>query len=262
MRSVRRLGGVVLALAVLLGCSKEESSTGPSTSANYFPLKVGNWWVYSRVELDTNGNVVAGTETRDSMVIVRQTQLGGKTAFVAVTYSGGSMSGDTTYMSTEGGKLYIYVQPSPQPDSPFELLSGWVVWIDPTQAQWTSAQVRDTLENVELFDQRGSLRLQVTLQGSRGGAASVTITEKNQTVQAQEFVNTFRLEGTFVPEGQQISIPVQATFTFRQWFAADIGQVKSRNEPWTVTVQPPPPLPPVQQKTGGEQSVLVNYRVQ
>ncbi|GBD07426.1 hypothetical protein HRbin21_01251 [bacterium HR21] len=260
MRSVRKLGSLLL-LVLLWGCAKEESSTGPGTAPNYFPLAVGNWWVSTTVQLDTNGNVVAGTESRDSMVIVAQTQLEGRTGFVAVTHHQNGTT-DTTVLSASGGKLYLYFHAPQEVESPFDLLTGWVLWIDATQAQWTTASVSDTLEGVELRGMRGTLMMQLTIRGSRGGTTSVTIAEKNQTVQAQEFVHTLQIQGTFVPEGQSAGIPVQLTQTVRSWFAGNIGQVRSRQEPSALTAQLPPPLPPWQEKFGGEQSVLVNYRVQ
>ncbi len=260
MRSVRKLGSLLL-LVLLWGCAKEESSTGPGTAPNYFPLAVGNWWVSTTVQLDTNGNVVAGTESRDSMVIVAQTQLEGRTGFVAVTHHQNGTT-DTTVLSASGGKLYLYFHAPQEVESPFDLLTGWVLWIDATQAQWTTASVSDTLEGIQLFDTTGTLRLQLTIRGTRGGTTSVTIAEKNQTVQAQEFVHTVQLQGTFVPDGQSTSISLQLTQTMRSWFAENVGEVRSRQEPGLLTIQLPPPLPPWRQKTEGQQSVLVNYRVQ
>jgi hypothetical protein len=99
-----------LAVLVMVGCSKEEP-TQPSQPKNYMPLAVGNWWVYSRVELDTNGNEKRGTEWRDSTVVVDTVRIAGKTAYALAIYRGGGAV-DTTYMALEGNKLYMYMDTS------------------------------------------------------------------------------------------------------------------------------------------------------
>lgn len=84
---MRRWGiGVVTVAVVFLwaGCAKDEGGTGPSSPPNYFPLKVGNWWVYRGVELDTAG-LETGPEWRDSTVVVAQVTLQGRQGYVMVS---------------------------------------------------------------------------------------------------------------------------------------------------------------------------------
>jgi hypothetical protein len=83
---MHKSGFFLLALA-LLGCSKSDSTTPPSentyTASSYYPLSVGNYWVYDLYEVDTNG-VEAFIDT-DSMYIEKDTILRGNRYFVKRT---------------------------------------------------------------------------------------------------------------------------------------------------------------------------------
>jgi len=219
------LGAVVAVL--VLGCSKEESSTGPGTTANYFPLAVGNWWVYQRTELDTAGNPT-GSQWRDSTVVVGQTTAGGRQAFVMVTYRGNGEVDTMLVASEEGGRrLYALGEGRDLPKV------GWLKIVDFGASSW---HIWDT--TLTAFGISGTL----TLQGSRGGTRVLDI--KGRSVTAQEFLITTTFQGTYY---------------FKQvhhlWIADGIGLVARRDDP-SETISGSS-----RQKGTGEDQVLVDYYV-
>jgi hypothetical protein len=246
-----------LAALVMVGCSKEEP-TQPSQPKNYMPLAVGNWWVYSRVELDTNGNVKPGTEWRDSTVVVGTVRIAGKTAYALVSYIDGEAD-DTTCMALEGNKLYMYMDTSNVLDNPFSVFGPWVPMVDFSGQSW-STQDSVRLDNVELFGYTGTFIGVAQLSGRRLGSEAVQIRERGQTVQAEKFELKLNYIGNF--EVQGIRIPLQYELPVAMWFAENIGRVSDRTGPGSLNVQLlPPPLPPQQIKFEGEAGVLLNYQV-
>jgi hypothetical protein len=245
----------VLAVLVMVGCSKEEP-TQPSQPKNYMPLAVGNWWVYSWVELDTNGNVKPGTEWRDSTVVVGTVRIAGKTAYALVSYIDGEV-GDTIYMALEGNKLYIYLDAS---QSPFSVFGPWMLMVDFSGQSWsTQAQDSVRMYGMELFGYRGTFIGVAQLSGRRVRSEAVQIRERGQTVQAEKFELKLNYIGNF--EAQGIRIPLEYELPVAMWFAENIGRVADRTGPGSLNVQLPP-LPPQQMKVGGgAASVLLNYQV-
>ena len=248
----------VFAVLVVAGCSKDESPTQPSQPKNYMPLAVGNWWVYSRVELDTNGREKSGTEWRDSVVVVGTVQKAGKTAYALVSHYQGEPR-ETTYVAREGNKLYMYVDTVDAEENLFGIFGPWMLVADFSGQSW-SQQDSLRLEGVELDGFEGSFVGVARLNGQRVGSEQVLIRERNQTVQAEKFQLKLSIDGNF--EVQGIQIPLRFEMTMAMWFAENIGRVADRTEPGVLRIQPPPPLPPQQEKTEGEAGVLLNYRVQ
>jgi hypothetical protein len=248
----------VLAVLVMVGCSKEEP-TQPSQPKNYMPLAVGNWWVYSRVQLDTNGNEKPGTEQRDSTVVVGTVRIAGKTAYALVSYIDGEAV-DTTYMALEGNKLYMYLDTSRMFESPFRVFGPWMLVVDFSGRSWsTQAQDSVRVDGVWLFRYRGTFIGVAQLSGRRVRSEAVQIRERGQTVQAEKFELKLNYIGNF--EAQGIRIPLEYELPVAMWFAENIGRVADRTGPGSLNVQLPP-LPPQQMKVeGGAANVLLNYQV-
>jgi hypothetical protein len=248
-----------LAVLVMVGCSKEEPTqpTQPTQPKNYMPLAVGNWWVYSRVELDTNGNVKPGMEWRDSTVVVGTVRIAGKTAYALLSYID-EEAGDTTYVALEGNKLYMYMDTSGMSDNPLSVFGPWMLMVDFSGQPW-STQDSVRLDNVELFGYTGTFIGVAQLSGRRVGSEAVQIRERGQTVQAEKFELKPSIIGNF--EAQGIRVPVQYEMPIAMWFAENIGRVADRTGPGSLNIQLPPPLPPQQMKFEGEAGVLLNYQV-
>lgn len=253
---MQRWSVLVLGLALLgLGCAKEES-TGPSTPPNYFPLKVGNWWVYTGVRLDTAGAEEPGTEWRDSTAVVAETTLQGRSGYVVVTYRSGSREDtDTAIVASEGGRLYVYWG-ADDGDDGIPRPTGWVKVADPAMASWRLFDT--TLTDVPLDSQTtasGSLRW----TGERGGTLVVTV--KGRQVTAQEFRMRAQFEGRLRSGGMEVGT---LTFTMVEhlWAAEGIGIVRSQQDPPELIIRSPLiPGGELRDKDQGNRGILVDYFV-
>lgn len=76
------LVGTALTL-IFTSCKKETVEKNiPSTTPDYTPLSIGNYWVYQYYSIDTLGNENQSAYLRDSIVINRDTVINGKTYFI------------------------------------------------------------------------------------------------------------------------------------------------------------------------------------
>ncbi len=251
-RSITVLATVLVA-ALLSACSKEESSTGPTTPPNYFPLAVGNWWVYTGIELDTSGAEIPGTEWRDSSVVVAQTTIAGRQGYVMVSYSTRTGGTDTMMVASEGGRLYVYSEGWTGDGIPAP--SGWIKYADPAAATWSIWDT--TLTNVRL-DSNLTTSGTFSWRGERGGTMSVTV--KGRQVTAQEFRVRVTYNGKLYMGGMEVGT-VTFTMVRRLWAAEGIGIVRSQNDPTELTIQSALPGGGMTQKSRGERTILVDYSV-
>jgi hypothetical protein len=74
------LGFIILLFAT---CKKDELNKidEPNAQTNYFPLEIGNYWVYKHFQIDTNG-VETELEMTDSIVVSRDTSINNKNYFI------------------------------------------------------------------------------------------------------------------------------------------------------------------------------------
>ncbi|MCS6965912.1 MAG: hypothetical protein NZ473_04000 [Candidatus Kapabacteria bacterium] len=248
-----RTAAVVGAVVALVGCAKEES-TGPTQPRNYFPLAVGNWWVYSGIRLDTSGAEMPGTEWRDSMVIVGQVTHAGRQSYVAVRYRvGGGIPDvpDTMLLATDGTRLYVFIE-----EFPIFGPTGWVKVADYSASSWAIWDT--TLTNVPIDSANSAVTTSGTMswRGERGGTLSMTI--KGRQVTAQEFRMRATYNGKLFVGGTEVGT-LSFTLSLRQWVAEGIGIVREQRDPSELRIQSP--LGGGVEMEEGERTVLVDYHV-
>ncbi len=72
----------ILLLLILSACQKDDEGITPpiASNLNYSQLKVGNYWIYERYRLDTNG-VETSLNITDSSYIEKDTVINSKTHY-------------------------------------------------------------------------------------------------------------------------------------------------------------------------------------
>ncbi len=73
-----------MALVSFMACQKENTSTSIVNTENYFPLKVGNYWIYANSNVNQNGMETLSQEL-DSVYLEKDTLINGKTYFKMVS---------------------------------------------------------------------------------------------------------------------------------------------------------------------------------
>ena len=99
---------MILALSLLfVSCKKEEKGTDqtPITKASdYFPMSVGNYWVYEMFEIDTNGNEV-NMGWLDSIYVSEKEVIRGETYYLFESGNRGPGGCFTTSVRDSSGYL-------------------------------------------------------------------------------------------------------------------------------------------------------------
>ncbi len=99
----------VLFITFFIGISAcSDNSTAPddtATASDYFPMSIGNYWIYEFTELDQNSEPLGDTFL-DSTVIEGRKEFAGKNFYTFVTYRNG-VPIDTNYFLTENFTVYM-----------------------------------------------------------------------------------------------------------------------------------------------------------
>ncbi|PWJ43195.1 hypothetical protein [Sediminitomix flava] len=78
---MRKLFLIGLVFTLLFSCDKDDSSLTSPSLGNYFPLAIGNYWVYEHYQIDSLGNEIRRNQL-DSVIISRDTLINGLQYFV------------------------------------------------------------------------------------------------------------------------------------------------------------------------------------
>lgn len=83
IEKMRKLLFLLSMITLLVSCDKEDSNSisDPIKPKNYFPLNIGNYWVYKNYEIDTLGNEKE-RNIADSIVITRDTIINSNQYFI------------------------------------------------------------------------------------------------------------------------------------------------------------------------------------
>lgn len=81
MRTLFVLG--IISIIILSSCKKDEEITDntPTTTADYTPLTIGNYWIYENYMIDSTGNESLQSQI-DTVIVDRDTIINGNTYFI------------------------------------------------------------------------------------------------------------------------------------------------------------------------------------
>jgi len=193
----------------------------PQSGFDYFPNKLGNYWIYERFTIDSNNNELSASRQVDSLVIKYTPKILGYVAIGLQTYRGGARVNDTSYYSQIGPILYQYRSPINFPL--IQLPRRWVKIADFVSGGWSVFDT--TLNNASIsglpFTVTGTIQAnavrtpneQITVSGNQFTSQKVVIST----------IYNITLNQQFLP------IPITFNTTSREtiWFVDKIGIVKS-----------------------------------
>lgn len=83
IKKMRKLIYLGLLVALFTSCDKDNSTPiiDSADKANYFPLQIGNYWVYEHYDIDSLGNETIKNRT-DSVIISRDTIVNGNQYYI------------------------------------------------------------------------------------------------------------------------------------------------------------------------------------
>lgn len=103
---------IIISGLIITGCNQPNEPSDEFEMQSYFPLKVGNWWIYEYFLLDENGNRTSKIQT-DSVIVTGTDTINGKHCFILVEKCVDQWwsSTDTEYYYNEGARHYQLVNP-------------------------------------------------------------------------------------------------------------------------------------------------------
>ena len=86
MKNKIALLALFIVMLLIAACNKDKVDNTPLTNyPNYTQLKVGNYWIYERFEIDTLGNTISSQNIFDSAYIQKDTLINSLTYFKLLT---------------------------------------------------------------------------------------------------------------------------------------------------------------------------------
>jgi hypothetical protein len=198
------------------GSSSPGGATSGGTQAGiFFPVGVGNTWVYT-----TAPSGQGGTTVTNKMTAVTAVASGQQVTMSVAT--GGLAPASVTYLFHPDGSITV---PVPQfASGAVRLTSGSILW--PSRAQLASGQPHSTTLAFSLTIAGHTTRVTANVTVRGGGTQTVTVPAG--TYRAQVIDESF--------SGSVAGVPVK--FALDTWVASGVGPVKSAlTGPGTGTVQ-------------------------
>jgi len=226
-------------MLMLTNCSEDDDNPNNNNDdENYYPMKVGNYWIYENNDLDIDGNYVPDTFTMDSIVITSIDEQFGKSCFKHASYTKIGETGDweyadETYFYSEGDKFYglfDYIAPGEDLPLPLDFTPGWILLADPNAtAPWEVFKQEFTDQDFEY----GGFSLQVSGDFVVSIKKGMTITFDNggKPVTAIEYIVSYKFDGTAT---LYIEFDLDFEILGHLWYADGVGLVENTVDPTSI----------------------------
>jgi len=283
-----------LAMVALLGFASCADSTAPADNnnnnnnnnnqKNYAPLSSGSSWTYDDVILDTvSGNPIPSSLTEETDSVESSSTVAGKqNAYTIVSYRSG-IETDSKIVTSSTSSFDVYMK------TPFleqfiqDTKTSWRTVVDFSKSSWSVldtnlASVTFVETEVEGYPTTVKATGNLKVTGTKGSTTTLTIDGKSVT--AQEFVvesvinatllGSVKYSGSDVPLPNDFFNPLTVKSVSRIWFAENIGIVKSKDEPYTVSASwkattlfgfIPIPAGAQEEKYFGNERTLIRYNI-
>lgn len=123
----------------LTSCSKDDDNDKSTNTHNYFPLKIGNYWIYNCYNTDSLGNKT-GEPFIDSVVVKEALQFEGKSCFMLLSFKSNSSKIDTAYWRQSSNQVFCFANSSswylPNDCVINHSLNQWALVADNDKTSW------------------------------------------------------------------------------------------------------------------------------
>lgn len=223
------ISSFALIAVLLVSCSENESNSPivPSQTdySQYFPMTIGSWWIIENYTLDDEMNRTEMT-SKDSLVVVGEESLAGKTASIFISYDLASgFPTDTSYYYIDGSIIYEYTTLTP-----FDGGKDWLPTYD--FALNSKFTVLDTnVTNADMGD--GSL-FTGNVKATINKGTDKTLEVKGKSFQTKAFDLSMVLSGTI---NAGLEVAMNMAMDGNIYFAKGIGNVQTLSKA-TIDVGP------------------------
>jgi len=192
------------------------------TKPNLYPIMLGSSWVYDVFPIDTlTGQRITSRKSIDSGAVVGTVYQDGKLTSMMINYRNGAPT-DTNYFYVNNTDVYVYTRVQDLVATT-SIKRQWLKLIDYNNNNWVAFDTTLSNAPVTINGQSGVMSGRLTIQCAKGNTDSVDISGKK--VNAQKFTYTYTVN--MIITVNNINIPVQYTIPTEEWFADNIGSVRS-----------------------------------
>ncbi len=252
----------ILAFGLFLAsCSDDDKTTNPTDTNDYLPTATGNYWIYQTYDFDKNMAIDESSRGIDSMLVSGQEQYSGKSASLFTTFSKldqeTKWDSETDYFAKENNCIFLYANFAKSLLDGFGLdlqdtivKAVWVKLTDPSLSSWDIQTIQ--LPELEIPIQGVSIKIKLkfTLTGERGGTSQITVPSGTYT--AKEYILNIAVSGTI-----NDLLPITPfTFKMHNYFANNIGMIKSVMDPLTFSMPGADPT-----EIPGSARLLLRYKL-
>lgn len=209
-----------------------EDFTVVSSNVSLLPLDEGNYWVYSKLQLDSNNATINANPGRDSLIAAGIVSILGKSAnsqamFSKVDLSTNYTKGSDQYYYEENSVIYTHSNwfdelmnfGSGGLALPFSIDEQWLKLVDPNASEWMIYTRNFNNETLSF----GTLTGTLTLMGINLGTSTAQVSGKS-------YPNTRQINVKFNFVGNAITalgtIPLNLERVLSVWYAPAIGKIK------------------------------------
>ena len=199
---------------IFWSCSDDDTPVNPGTS-NYFPMTIGNYWVYEKYGLDSNNNRISTTLQIDSVYCNATTQevINNTTQTVyTYTHHSSALANPDQQFYVSNDQIYQKYQILPGLDLTslgFNVRDyipiDWMLLIDQKNANWTSFP-KQTINIPSLnIPNISDLSLNLEMIGKSVGTG--TFIYQNKTINTKNYELDWNVSGTLKSGNFTVAIP-------------------------------------------------------
>lgn len=232
VKNIIFLISLLLLSLLLTSCQDNAPIYKPAVAIKFFPLKVGNYWVYQSNDIDTKYNEIPGTASIDSFVVVKEQEILGKMAYVILRFNNNLLI-DTLFLAKENNQLFRLH--NGETDSIPELRRVWLKIGDLDLNTW-NIFANITSDNNYRFEGKEIIaQKHITINGTRLDSSKISFGNDSITLLPIIFKDDrkFYFDFYFGDDNIKSNIEIITLKTEKFWLKNDIGIYLWRFDPFS-----------------------------
>ncbi len=264
---MRNILFLVLFSVIFISCNDNPTKTTHVDKNEFFPMKIGNYWIYKSYNVDASATIIDSTITIDSMVVTSSKLYENRTAFVLSYFKNNSLAKDYLFSSDIYGLYRISDSLS---ESIPDLKPTWFKIFDYLQKTWNIYGNYISDVPFEFNNYQTTVIKHWAINGNRNTDANPsTIDGKSVSAYFANYLADRRFSFKYFEAGYPAKANVEIIELHKEyfWLADNVGIVQWQFEPFNITTRSDSTFciykdKPTIEKFGGWKRELLRYKIQ
>lgn len=139
----------------------------PALVNNYWPLQVGNFWIYEYYQFSADDKIIGSSVRQDSLVVVAERSKNGLSGFELINFTGGDFKNDTIIVISQNDSLYLFADE--YYNSVYDYDVGWIKIFDIRDLNWLTVSKDNFFNTIKIEDKTYDTYSDIRLYSSYGG---------------------------------------------------------------------------------------------